>query len=692
MSRTAAAYALGLVLLWTVTSHAQVRIEQRSPERITLVCPASAEQPAPGAEGATAPPDPLALPGAAPIWELGKPALPVYRVTLAIPHGADVALSTSMLGETVVPLAREIAPMQPLPSTSGLGRNATALVKDRKLYASPGPYPAKRARVVNRGFVRDVEVITVEIAPVQYRPKTRQLVVAEGLEVTVECRGGGRLLSRTLEPSQAPVYRAVVANYIAVEAEGAAMEAEAEAAGAPAPQLAPDTSADILVIVYDSFLAAITPLVTYREGQGYDVEVARINADIYTPAGATTDAQKVAALYSYIRNAYATWNPRPSFVLLVGDRAEIVPFQFTGTYGDLGYTDHYFACVSPGVPPTSGGDWYADLAIGRFSASNTTDVTRQVNKTIYYEQHPQARTGVGGASGEVGGDFDNCEDCKIALLMEAGGLFAQTNYNGLDGSNENTFVYAFNGTVDPTTGKDFWPGTGIITVDTHGNSSVWGGLLSIGSCTDATMTNRQYFPLAFISACMCGQFEVEDCIQEKLQTIQGGTVANSGSAVLACGGTSDQLLNIAVQGLLGVDPPYHPDLFEYMISPNIGYVPIVGQAMMLGRNKYLAYFGDPNGWNVKECMMQYNLFGDPALMTDFLSSPEITAFSRQGTGVSLTWTAIFPRFTVQYRDSMTGTWQPVPGTTWPIKAGTWTGDNITALLKRFYRVIGNAAP
>ncbi|MBN1917033.1 MAG: hypothetical protein JW889_03910 [Verrucomicrobia bacterium] len=696
MSRTAVSHVctLGLALLLPLTAGAQVRVTQHSANRITLTCTKDAKPSTPDKQATGDVADPLNLPGAAPIWELGKPAVPVYRVTLAVPHGAELTLSRNMLGETIVALDREIPPMQPLPSTSGAG-NIQRFVKNRRLYALPARYPAKRARIVNRGFVRDVEVVTIEIAPVQYRPKTRQLVVAEGLEITVECMGGGRLLSRALELGQLPVYRAIVANVSAVEAEGAAIEAE-QAEAAPAnvtpPVPSPDTGADILVIVYDSFLSAIAPLVTHREGQGYDVEVARINADIYTPAGATTAQQRVDALYNYIRDAYATWDPRPSFVLLVGDRAEIEPHEFTGTYGDTGYTDHYFACVSPGVPPTSGGDWYADLAIGRFSASSATDVTNQVNKTLFYEQNPQARTGVAGASGAIDDDFERCEDCKLQLLMEPGGLFAQTNYNGRDGSNEYTFVRAINGTVDKAvTNKDFAPGTGIITVDTHGNSSVWGGLLSISSCTDATMTNRHYFPLAFISACWCGQFDVEDCIQERLQTIQGGTVANSGSATLACGGTSDQLLNIAVQGLLGVNPPYHPTLFEYMISPDIGHVPIVGQAMMIARNEYLAHFGDPNGWNVKECMMQYNLFGDPALMTDFLSPPKITSFEQQGAGVALEWTPIFPRYTVQYRDSMTGAWEPVPGTTWPAKPNTWAGDSITAPSKRFYRVIGNAA-
>jgi hypothetical protein len=667
----------------TTACAAQLQVVQERPDQTRLICHLDPAWPGLDRGGRPAA-GALALPGAAPTWEIGRPQVPVYRTCLAVPRGAEVTLAVSCTAERSVRLARELAPMQPLPPTNGWG-NVRKRVKDETLYASDDPYPAARARIVNRGLLRDLEVVTVEVAPVQYLPKSRTLLVAEGLEVLVECAGGGPLSSQPLEPHELPVYRALVANAAVVETVTAA------AAPPPGPLAQSDTGADILIITYDTFASELAPLVTYREAQGYVVEVVAVNADIYTPAGATTDQEKVDALYSYIATAYAAWSPRPSFVLLVGDKAEIVPHEFTGTYGDIGYTDHYFACVSPPVPPTSGGDWYADLAIGRFSASNTTDVANQVTKTLFYEQNPQAHTGVGGASGETGGDFENCEDCKIELLMEAGGLFCQTNYNGLDGSDEYTFLSAFNGAIDKTTPKDFAPGTGIITVDTHGNSSVWGGLLSITSVTDVQMKNRHYFPLAFISACMCGQMEVEDCIQEKLQTIQGGTVANSGSATLACGGTSDQLLNIAVQGLLGVDPPYHPTLFEYMISPNIGYVPIVGQAMMIARNEYLTYFGDPNGWNVKECMMQYNLFGDPALMTDFLSPPKVTSVGRDGSAVSLEWTPIFPRYTVQYRDTIGGSWLPVPGTTWPIKPSTWTGDDITLPSVRFYRIIGNAA-
>lgn len=677
MKRSVATAICLLALAWPLACTGDVGVVQEGPDRIRLICRSNAPRLV-GAEAGEATADPLALAGAAPVWEPGRPSLPVYRVCLAVPRGAKVTLATRLISERTVVLDRELEPMQPPPHMSRKGKAARP-VKDRRLYASDGPYPADRARIVNRGFVRDLEVVTVEIAPVRYMPRRKTLLVAEGLEVVVECEGGGALVENELEASQLPMYRAIVANFAAVEAE-----AETHP---PAPRAAAlaDTGADILIIAYDAFIPALAPLVAWREGQGYDVEVVGIS-EIYEPND-DTDDERIEALRTWlvgVMDPVTGWDPRPGFVLLVGDKAEITPAYFVGTYGDTGWSDHHFACVI-------GTDWYGDLAIGRFSASTTTDVTNQVNKTLFYEQNAQAHCGVGGASGGLDGDFERCEDCKIELLMEAGEQFSQSNYNARDGSNYNTFVHAFNGTVDPATGKDFWPGTGIITVDTHGSSGVWGGLLSIGSCNNTTMTNRHYFPIAFISACYCGSLQVEDCIMEKLQQIRGGTVANSGSATLACGGTSDQLLNIAVQGLLGVDPPYRPDRFEYTISPNIGYVPIVGQAMAIARNEYLTYFGNPDGWNVKECMMQYNLLGDPALVTDFRSPPRITGFEIVGSSVSLEWTPIYPRYTVEYRNFGETSWQPVPGTAWPIKANTWTGDNISAGAVRFYRVIGNAA-
>ena len=57
-------------------------------------------------------------------WEIGRPILPVYRYTFAVPHNADITISTVFDHEKVVPLAHEVLPMQPLEPMTGVGKPA----------------------------------------------------------------------------------------------------------------------------------------------------------------------------------------------------------------------------------------------------------------------------------------------------------------------------------------------------------------------------------------------------------------------------------------------------------------------------------------------------------------------------------------------------------------------------------------
>ncbi len=70
-------------------------------------------------------------------------------------------------------------------------------------------------------------------------------------------------------------------------------------------------------------------------------------------------------------------------------------------------------------------------------------------------------------------------------------------------------------------------------------------------------------------------------------------------------------------------------------------------------------------------------------------SPRIlSATLTQGNSLVLTWEAFGSgRYTVEFRDDLgSGTWQPVPGTSWPISGTTWRDDNPAPEGRRFYRV------
>ncbi len=70
--------------------------------------------------------------------------------------------------------------------------------------------------------------------------------------------------------------------------------------------------------------------------------------------------------------------------------------------------------------------------------------------------------------------------------------------------------------------------------------------------------------------------------------------------------------------------------------------------------------------------------------------PRIASAALAGPGgfILLSWEAFGTgAYTVEYTDDLlSGSWQPVPGTQWPIIETTWQGDNASGTKSRFYRV------
>ncbi len=109
--------------------------------------------------------------------------------------------------------------------------------------------------------------------------------------------------------------------------------------------------------------AAIQPYVQWKKEKGYNVSVEVV-------ASGTTVNSNVQAAYDNNNNIL--------YVLLVGDWADL---QCT--------TSGSGRPMDPQVGTVVGGDDFADIAVGRFSANSPADVTVQVNKVINYEKMPE---------------------------------------------------------------------------------------------------------------------------------------------------------------------------------------------------------------------------------------------------------------------------------------------------------------
>ncbi|MGQ9664476.1 MAG: C25 family cysteine peptidase [bacterium] len=122
----------------------------------------------------------------------------------------------------------------------------------------------------------------------------------------------------------------------------------------------------ILIITPNSFYNAVLPLADWKEKKGWKVTVARLSE-----TGNTTSAIK-----NYITNAYFNWNPRPEYVILVGDNDSLPSFTIASNP-----TDHPYTTIE-------GTDFLSDLFIGRLSVANINELNTVITKIIGYEKTP----------------------------------------------------------------------------------------------------------------------------------------------------------------------------------------------------------------------------------------------------------------------------------------------------------------
>ncbi len=139
-------------------------------------------------------------------------------------------------------------------------------------------------------------------------------------------------------------------------------------AGFEADDPPPANGTGYLIIVPDEFYDNVLPLAAWKERKGFTVWVKK------TSETGTTKEQ----IQTYIKNAYDTWDPVPSYVLLVGAISKIPAFVNPGTPC---VTDHPYACVD-------GTDFLADLFVGRLPAANASELDVMVAKILGYEATP----------------------------------------------------------------------------------------------------------------------------------------------------------------------------------------------------------------------------------------------------------------------------------------------------------------
>jgi hypothetical protein len=333
--------------------------------------------------------DILKIPGATHLTQLGLPTVPMVTRYLEIPqissdgkHPVNIDVDVFYsdwkdLDDYNVYPAQEFAYEVENETYPGFQYDEVFYNTTNSFY--PGDIAtADGAKDSSMIFVRGHRLLALNLFPVRFNPVAKQVRVYTKIEVKLNYDQPAQtdpVSSRIFSPMFEDLLDNMVLNY----------------EYSPSQLLAPfydfdeeqgRTGAEYLIITHDNFYNAIVPLANWKETKGVTTRIVK-TSDISAAAPPTA-----AEISDYIQDAYDTWSPAPSYVLLVGDSEFITTHYETVHPSDShgGFeiaTDLYYSTVH-------GEDYFPDIYLGRLSVDTAAQTTTIVNKILKYEQQPPA--------------------------------------------------------------------------------------------------------------------------------------------------------------------------------------------------------------------------------------------------------------------------------------------------------------
>ncbi|MFH1101206.1 MAG: C25 family cysteine peptidase [Methanobacteriota archaeon] len=444
----------------------------------------------------------LEIPGEGYTTNVGEAQLPTINRMIEIPHGANPELviesttweTTSL---TIQELPSRILPIQPPALKLTDTREDATFTINENYYTRNSFTPLDTVQITDTGEIRGHRFILTQLSPIRYNPTTGELMILTSCKIHINLPGSNleqtaEIQERYASSAFEDLLQTTLLNYGAYENQDRGDE--------------PKTQTGYLIIVYDNFYEEIQPLVTWKQNLGYTVTTTKTSQ---IPNGPTANNIK-----TYITTAYNQWNPPPSYVLLVGDTAQIPYFtgQSTGTCTDL-----YFVTITQP-------DYFPDIIISRFPASTEAYLTNMVSKTLYYEQ----------------GNFATTDWIKKATFMAS-----NDNYPVSEGTHNyviNTYLQPNGYTSDKLYCHTYGAttqqvrnalnnGRSLAIYSGHGDVTYWADGPYFSQSDVNGLTNNQKYPFVCSHACLTGQYSYAECFGETwLRTPNKGGLAFWGAS------------------------------------------------------------------------------------------------------------------------------------------------------------------
>ena len=377
--------------------------------------------------------------------------------------------------------------------------------------------------------------------------------------------------------------------------------------------------ADYVVVTHRKFLAAAERLAGWREtsgGGGYRTKVVTTD-DIYNTYGDGGVSPK--AIKDFLTHAYQSWTPpAPTYVVLLGDgtydfrgvdteiHAEppeldgYIPTHYirTDSFGRTA-SDHWYVTVS-------GHDEFTDLYIGRLSAETVSQADAIVDKILGYEQAPPngdwRRKIISVADDDISnsGDFifrkslDEIAKDHTRLGYETVEIFLEDITDEVEAKPED-----YPDIFPQRVAKDkiieaLGEGAVLAQYAGHGGRTVWAHEIIFDNLHVDQVEETDKVPFMLVLSCYNGYFDQpgEPSMAEKLLRKERGGIIGMLSATRLTYGSGNDALNRII--------------FDMVFKRNVRQL---GPLSFDSKVELLM----TEGTGQIDVMMEYTLFGDPAL-------------------------------------------------------------------------------
>ena len=526
--------------------------------------------------------------------EVGQPQLPVAVSLLEVPLCEAVrceVVSSHYIDYDAADLGVDfpIFPAQPSYSKSDVGEKN--LVIDHATYQRNEFYHRDLAVVEKSGVLRNMNLATLYISPIQYNPVTRTLRVYDEMEVRV-----------TYEHPDLP------ATYAMKSLHGNAFVNGLQSRVLnPMQEQSRETVYDrpvkYLIVAHSMFRGQLDGFIAWKQRQGLIVEAAYTD-DANVGTTTTSIANFIKAQYT---NATDN-NPAPTFVLLVGDVEQIPAFS-THVSGENHVTDLYYFTWTDG-------DNIPDCYYGRFSAKTSSQLANILEKTLQYEQFTMPdplylndAVLVAGTDGNFGPTHANGQINYLA-----------NNYVNTAFGYSNVYVHLYNCSSQAATIRaEIGAGVGYANYTAHCSPSGWADP-EFSTNHISAMSNTDKYAFMVGNCCQSNQFNDDECFGEALlRAEKKGAIGYIGGSNSTYWG-EDYYWSVGYRANVVANPTYDADnlgAYDRMFHTHgeqFGDWTVTAGSILMGGD--LSVENSPSDsklyyWEI------YHLMGDPSLLPWF---------------------------------------------------------------------------